>query len=88
VRTILRRLQRLEARAYQRPIRFSFLIQFVSGEGKVTGTLLLGPNNERVWTNLEAGQADTALAIQIAHTAEDDSRSWRKERPERSSLFP
>jgi hypothetical protein len=58
MRDILRRLDRLEARVCRATERISILIHFVDPEKGVTGTLLLGPGNERVWTNLQARQED------------------------------
>ena len=54
MRGITTRLRRLEARLPpQEDGESQHVIQFVTGEGEVTGSLVLGPNGRRTGTDLE-----------------------------------
>jgi hypothetical protein len=53
LRTLLRRLERLEVRAGPATEPLSFLIHFVHPEKGVTHTLRLGPGREQVWADLQ-----------------------------------
>ena len=52
-RNLSRRLKRLEERILPAQESWSQQINFLSGDGRVTGTLVLGPNGTRTWTDWE-----------------------------------
>jgi hypothetical protein len=62
MKTLSRRLHRLEARVRPRTTAVSFLIRFVDADKRVTCTLQHGPGDVHVWTDLPSGgEAHNAL---------------------------
>lgn len=53
MKAIAKRVRRLEAKTMPPEEPRSTMIEFVTGDGTVTGTLVFGPNGTRTWTDFE-----------------------------------